>query len=185
MWKEFFPSPPPRTTVGTTGLLVPGCLVEIDLIATMQTAARAVLLSRRGTLAEQVLRAERAEPAVLPASRRTLATRKAPGEPLSPPPTLEFFNGLGGFASDGREYVTILDRGRCSPAPWINVVANAAFGFQVSESGSGYTWSINSRENQLTAWSNDPVGDPPGEVLYVRDDDTDVPVLGPPRRARR
>ena len=33
VWKEFFPSPPPRTTVGTTGLLVPGCKVEIDLIA--------------------------------------------------------------------------------------------------------------------------------------------------------
>jgi enamine deaminase RidA (YjgF/YER057c/UK114 family) len=35
VWKEFFPSPPPRTTVGTTGLLVPGCLVEIDLIAAL------------------------------------------------------------------------------------------------------------------------------------------------------
>ncbi len=32
VWEEFFPSPPPRTTVGTTGLLVPGTLVEIDLI---------------------------------------------------------------------------------------------------------------------------------------------------------
>jgi enamine deaminase RidA (YjgF/YER057c/UK114 family) len=35
VWKEFFSTPPPRTTVGTTGLLVPGCLVEIDLIAAM------------------------------------------------------------------------------------------------------------------------------------------------------
>jgi enamine deaminase RidA (YjgF/YER057c/UK114 family) len=35
VWKEFFPTPPPRTAVGTTGLLVPGCLVEIDLIAAM------------------------------------------------------------------------------------------------------------------------------------------------------
>ena len=35
VWREFFPSPPPRTTVGTTGLLVPGCLVEIDLVAAM------------------------------------------------------------------------------------------------------------------------------------------------------
>jgi cyclic beta-1,2-glucan synthetase len=153
-------------------------IIRADLMTSGQrdvlhAAARAVLLSRRGTLAEQVLRAERAEPAVMPASRRTIVTRKAPAaEPPSPPPTLEFFNGLGGFASDGREYVTILDRGRCTPAPWINVVANAGFGFQVSESGSGYTWSINSRENQLTAWSNDPVGDPPGEVLYLRDDDT-------------
>jgi len=34
-WREFFPAPPPRTSVGTTGLLVPGTLVEIDLIAAM------------------------------------------------------------------------------------------------------------------------------------------------------
>src|SRR5207249_9929661 len=38
VWKEFFPTPPPRTTVGTSGLLVPGTLVEIDLIATMPQA---------------------------------------------------------------------------------------------------------------------------------------------------
>src|SRR6478609_5234907 len=34
VWKEFFKVPPPRTTVGTTGLLVRDALVEIDLIAT-------------------------------------------------------------------------------------------------------------------------------------------------------
>ncbi len=33
VWKEFFPSPPPRTTVQVSGLLVPGCKVEIDLTA--------------------------------------------------------------------------------------------------------------------------------------------------------
>jgi len=38
VWKEFFPVPPPRTTVGTTGLLVPGTLVEIDLIAALPSA---------------------------------------------------------------------------------------------------------------------------------------------------
>jgi enamine deaminase RidA (YjgF/YER057c/UK114 family) len=32
VWKRFFPTPPPRTTIGCTGLLVPGTLVEIDLI---------------------------------------------------------------------------------------------------------------------------------------------------------
>lgn len=34
VWKEFFKVPPPRTTVGTSGLLVKDALVEIDLIAT-------------------------------------------------------------------------------------------------------------------------------------------------------
>ncbi len=32
VWKEFFKNPPPRSTVGTSGLLVDGCRIEIDLI---------------------------------------------------------------------------------------------------------------------------------------------------------
>ena len=32
VWKEYFKTSPPRTTVGTTGLLVKDTLVEIDLI---------------------------------------------------------------------------------------------------------------------------------------------------------
>jgi cyclic beta-1,2-glucan synthetase len=89
-------------------------------------------------------------------------------------PELEFWNGLGGFVDDGREYVTVLGEGQWTPAPWINVVANPVLGFQVSESGAGYTWSVNSRENKLTPWSNDPVTDAPGETIYVRDEDTGV-----------
>ena len=85
---------------------------------------------------------------------------------------LEFFNGIGGFAKDGREYVTVLRAGQSTPAPWINVIANPGFGFQVATEGSGYTWAGNSRENQLTPWSNDPVTDPPGEAIYLRDEDT-------------
>ena len=61
---------------------------------------------------------------------------------------------------------------RLAPAPWCNVVANPVFGFLVSESGSGYTWSGNSQTNRLTPWSNDPVSDPPGEVVYLRDEET-------------
>jgi cyclic beta-1,2-glucan glucanotransferase len=90
------------------------------------------------------------------------------------PPRLEieFFNSLGGFTEGGREYVTILGEGQWTPAPWINVIANPSFGFQISVEGGGYTWSINSQQNQLTAWSNDPVSDRPGEVIYVRDEDS-------------
>ena len=85
---------------------------------------------------------------------------------------LEFFNGLGGFAENGREYVTVLSEGLRTPEPWVNVIANPDFGFLVSESGSGFTWSLNSHENQLTPWSNDHVMDPSGEVIYVRDEAT-------------
>ncbi|HEY8154025.1 MAG TPA: glucoamylase family protein [Myxococcota bacterium] len=144
-------------------------LVSAPTRAVLRTAARAVLLSRRGSLAEQVKRPEESEPARGPGSRRPSANEK-PARSL-PRPELEFFNGLGGFASAGREYVTILGEGQWTPAPWINVIANPGFGFQVSAEGGGYTWSGNSRENQLTPWSNDPVGDRPGEVFYVRDED--------------
>ncbi len=133
-------------------------------------AARAVLSSRRGTLAEQIIREQRLDaPPTAPVRRQTA---KAPPDPPLPRPELELFNGLGGFATEGREYVTMIDEGQWTPAPWINVIANPVFGFQVSESGSGYTWSINSRENQLTPWSNDPVSDPPGEAIYVRDEES-------------
>jgi cyclic beta-1,2-glucan synthetase len=83
-----------------------------------------------------------------------------------------FWNGLGGFSLDGREYIIVLQSGQWTPAPWCNIIANPSFGCLVSESGSGITWAENSRENKLTTWSNDPVSDNPGEAIYVRDDET-------------
>jgi cyclic beta-1,2-glucan synthetase len=77
---------------------------------------------------------------------------------------LESFNGTGGFADDGREYVVVVDQttGALPPQPWSNVVAHPTFGFVATESSSGYTWSRNSHDNRLTPWANDPVSDPPG-----------------------
>ena len=134
-------------------------------------SARAVLLSRRGSLSDQVIRLERPAEKVVPTPVPPVS-RPTRSETPAARPELEFFNGLGGFAQDGREYVTILGPGQSTPAPWLNVIANASFGFQVSESGSGYTWAGNSRENQLTPWSNDPVSDPVSEAIYVRDDES-------------
>jgi cyclic beta-1,2-glucan synthetase len=143
-------------------------LLDADDRATLQSVARAVLLSHHGTVADQLARRASSDP------RRVTETKH-----LTPPPgaaaprlDLEFHNGLGGFTADGTEYVVVMGDGQWSPAPWINVIANAGFGFCVSESGSGYSWAENSRENQLTPWSNDPVTDAPGEVLYVKDEDT-------------
>lgn len=85
---------------------------------------------------------------------------------------LQFANGYGGFSQDGKEYIIELQDGRDTPLPWINVIANPRFGFQVSESGSGYTWSLNSRENKITPWSNDPILDPSGEAIYLRLEDS-------------
>ncbi len=165
-------------------------LLSLEVRNLLRSAARAVLIGRRGGLVEQLTRLEQTrashapppEPRLaglraafpLAATRGRFAGRRADHAATAAPPLpqLEFFNGLGGFAADGREYVTILGEGQWTPAPWINVIANADFGFQVSVEGGGYTWAVNSRENQLTPWSNDPVGDRPGEVFYVRDEDS-------------
>ncbi len=145
-------------------------LLSVEARIALQAIARAVLLSRRGSLAEQVKRVREPKPVVAPRSRPSSARRLPDSVPTIP--NLEFFNGLGGFTSDGREYVTILHAGQSTPAPWINVIANPSFGFQVSAEGGGYTWSANSRENQLTPWWNDPVCDQPGEVIYLRDEES-------------
>jgi cyclic beta-1,2-glucan synthetase len=79
------------------------------------------------------------------------------------------FNGLGGFSADGREYVTVLRDGQGTPMPWSQLVANPDFGFLATTTGGGYCWAVNSQQNAITPWSNDEVGDPPGEVLYLRD----------------
>jgi len=142
----------------------------------LSAAARIEIFARRGTLSEQVVRMQRSRSGPVPPPLRSLPET---AETIPPPALeLEFFNGLGGFTPDGREYVMVLGQGQWTPAPWINVVANPGFGFLVSESGSGHTWSENSRENKLTPWSNDPVSDTPGEAFYVRDEDTGL-VWGP------
>jgi cyclic beta-1,2-glucan synthetase len=144
-------------------------LVSVDARTALQSVARAVLLSRRGSVAEQVKRLREVAPNTVPPARRPASYRVAEATPR--PPELAHFNGLGGFSPDGREYVTILGRGQTTPAPWINVIANPSFGFEVSAEGGCYSWSVNSRENQLTPWSNDPVIDPPGEAIYLRDEE--------------
>ncbi len=97
-----------------------------------------------------------------------------PEEPSRPLPFLElpYFNGMGGFTQDGREYAIYMKPGASTPTPWVNVIANANFGTMVSESGLGFTWFGNSQTNRLTPWHNDPVGDPQSEVIYLRDDES-------------
>ncbi len=84
-------------------------------------------------------------------------------------------NGFGGFSADGCEYVVRVRPGQergVPPMPWGNVVTNPRLGFMVSESGAACTWQGNSRQNKLTAWSNDPVVDAHEEALYLRDEES-------------
>ena len=106
-------------------------------------------------------------------SRRESPLGCRAGSAAPSPPDLEFFNGLGGFA-DGRTGVRddprpgpvdagALDQRRRQSRP---------SAFRSAPKAAAITWSVNSRENQLTPWSNDPVTDRPGEAIYLRDEDT-------------
>jgi cyclic beta-1,2-glucan synthetase len=137
----------------------------------LSAAARVVLVAQRGSLADQLDRSRR--PAAIAAQPPPRSVARADSVVTGPASRqLEFFNGLGGFTANASEYVTLLGPGQSTPAPWINVIANPGFGFHVAAEGSGFTWSGNSREHQLTPWSNDPVTDRPGEAIYLRDEDT-------------
>ncbi len=132
------------------------------------TASNVVLIGSRGPLQQQLV-----SPESRPQVSRFIAAG-APEEASAPLPFLElpYFNGIGGFTSDGREYAIYLNSGSNTPAPWSNVFANPNFGALVTESGLGFTWYGNSQTNRLTPWHNDPLSDPQSEVIYLRDDDS-------------
>ncbi len=154
--------------------------LEPETFRTIVAAARVLLNARNGTIFQQLERAETL--AIEHARLRPASASRRPGFAAAPAvvdkraaalsDTLDFWNGFGGFDEDGRDYVVHLDGDRWTPQPWINVVANEAFGFQVSAEGASSTWSRNSRDFQLTPWSNDPVTDRPGEGFYIVDRDT-------------
>ena len=138
----------------------------------MLTVARIVITDRGGTLSEHLDRIARlAAPRLLSAAARLAVPDVAARAPARRP-DLVYFNGLGGFTSDGREYVISTGPAKFTPAPWVNVIANRHFGTIISESGSAYTWSENAQQFRLTPWKNDPVTDASGEALYVRDEET-------------
>ncbi|MGV8937537.1 MAG: GH36-type glycosyl hydrolase domain-containing protein [Allorhizobium sp.] len=153
-------------------------LMEDSTWQALLATARVLLHTRNGKIVDQVIRAvalfatprnaeggdtEQTGPlvenALIPAS----------GSPDTDGTGLNFWNGTGGFDRDGAEYVVRLRAGENTPQPWINVIANDHFGFHVSAEGAGFTWSRNSRDYQLTSWSNDPVINRSGEAFYVAD----------------
>ena len=143
--------------------------MSADARSGLEAAAHVVLSDDHLTLAkklDRVLDIRRRPPrfeAALPVARERVQT-------LARPEGLMFDNGYGGFDPETGDYVIYLDPGRHTPAPWCNVVANDGFGTIVSEAGLGFTWAINSGEHRLTPWSNDPVANETGEILYLRDE---------------
>src|SRR4051812_39385270 len=140
----------------------------------LRASARVVMDAGDGRLRNQLARPH--VPFVPGPIRAAVPDRRAAptGEPGASPTSaseLEFFNGHGGFAADGHEYI-VRTGPSMPPVPWTNVVAHERFGFACTEAGPGYTWSENSHDNRLTPWRNDPVGDPPGEAVFIRDEES-------------
>ena len=159
-------------------------LMDEPTYKTLLSSARVVLHTRNGTISDQVERAEltalkaretangngevatldKEEPVQLSMpAMAPFSYRPADGRGLS------HWNGFGGFEGDGRRYVVRLTGHKVTPQPWINIISNEAFGFHVSAEGAGFTWSRNSRDYQITPWSNDPVSNRPGEGIYIHD----------------
>lgn len=134
------------------------------------SVARLVLNEGSGSLAEQIHRRK-----VSPVHAPFLATRhyqEGPALIRPKPSALLLGNAYGGFSADGSEYIISGLATEPTPAPWVNVIANAQFGTVVSEAGSAYTWAENAHEFRLTPWHNDPITDRGGEAIYLRDEET-------------
>lgn len=139
---------------------------ELNLILAV---ARTVLVAARGSLRQQLVSPPQ-KVKYPPKLKIDKTVQEVPSRPL-PYLELPYFNGLGGFSQDGNSYAIYLGPGTNTPAPWINVIANAEFGGLVSESGLGCAWFGNSQTNRLTPWSNDPVLNPITDTVYIRDEE--------------
>jgi cyclic beta-1,2-glucan synthetase len=133
------------------------------------SVARVILNDLVGPVATQVSTAPPAKP--LPPKRpERLATWTYRTPRAAPLEKLQFDGGYGGFSPDGLEFVVRPEK--VPPTPWVNVIANPSAGFLVTDSGGGYVWAGNSQSNRITPWSNDPVSDPPGDAIYIYDEES-------------
>ena len=143
-------------------------------LATLQALARVRLVADGRTLEHHVQEwaAQHDQARELRASRSTTALPHTPRD--APQGVAEDSMsalplGGGSFAPLSGEFSFTAGSGQRPQRPWINVLANEGFGSQVSDGGGGCSWALNSRLHQLTAWSNDPVADPPAEWLLLQD----------------
>ncbi|MFA5249113.1 MAG: glucoamylase family protein [Candidatus Paceibacterota bacterium] len=151
--------------------------VKSDLISSedreaLVSIARFVADSRKGTISEIVdkrynlaanIRTQKFSPLLKPYER------KYPGIIA---PKLSFPNSWGGFDAAAGEYAMTVSSDRMPPNSWNHIIAFEDFGTVVSDSGSSYTWSKDSHDNRISAWTNDALLYRSGEIVYLRDDDT-------------
>ncbi len=166
-----------QSHAATTGVERPGGIflrsaerIPGEDLTLLRAVASVVIVAARGTLPQQLGLPQEAPEVPAPLARRR--DRRRDASAALPFMQLPFFNSLGGFTPDGREYAIYLGPGMHTPAPWANVIANPTFGTLVSETGAGSCWQGNSQRHRLTEWSNDPVLDPSSEAIYIRDEET-------------
>jgi cyclic beta-1,2-glucan synthetase len=158
-------------------------LMSKETYNALLSAAWVTLHARNGKFSTQIKRAERLTKSItetgsakqkqpVPFRKNTQAVARDDSVSKVKSDDLEFWNGFGGFDTNNREYVIRLIDGQSTPQPWINVISNKNFGFHISAEGAGFTWSVNSRDYQLTPWSNDPVINRPGEAFFIVDRNT-------------
>lgn len=80
---------------------------------------------------------------------------------------LTYFNGYGGFAKEGKEYVIINE---LTPTPWTNILANQQFGTLITNNAAGFTYAYNSQDFKLTSWTNDIVSFDQSEGIRINDE---------------
>lgn len=146
--------------------------VSAELLSTLQRVARVTLFADGRSLQHQVLdfngwhdtvQQRRREARRARVARVTANRVSEKGSTISP------HTPVGEFMRESGEFSFSVSAETRPKKPWINVLSNATFGAQISEAGGGFTWATNSRLNQLTAWSNDAVSDPPSEWFLLQD----------------
>jgi cyclic beta-1,2-glucan synthetase len=153
-------------------------LLAVEDVALLRAIARIHILCDGVGLGEVVAATVDAPPIPTPphpAAKR--AGAPAPIAQASP----DAGNGYGALESND-DYAIDVRGAHVPPAPWATVVANPNAGFCVTERGGGFAWAENSYFFRLTPWFNDPVSDPCGEALYLRDDESGewwTPTPGP------
>ncbi len=141
-----------------------------DDIALLRASASILLDATKGDLSSQLDFISKRPTARNPLLTKPMSVIKNPKRDLSK--NIEFTPTIGSFTESGRTYEISVNKNSLPPLPWSNVIANQHIGCLLTETGAGYTWIGNSRENRITAWSNDPVSDPHSEVIYIRDCET-------------
>ena len=135
-----------------------------------EAVAQIIIADKFGTLEEQINRRAKTK-TTIPYFSPTKFYPSVYTE-VEPRKDLQFYNGLGGFTADGKEYIITTTPQKRTPVPWINVIANPNFGSIISESGQSYTWVDNAHEIRLTPWNNDPITDLKGEAFYLKDEES-------------